>query len=81
VATRFGAADAHYPASGGGHAALVVSGEPGFGAISEQVTAWLDEVADLVRSMSGTARLPDALRLVDRLARAVPPGCSAEQMI
>ncbi|WP_292647821.1 endonuclease V [Nocardioides sp.] len=177
MATRFGAADAHYPASGGGHAALVVSGEPELGAISEQSTVWLDEVADyapgrfyerelpaltallaevdpldvliidgyvdldptgrpglgwhawdaglaprvigvaktsfraathaeadlrgtstrplyvtaagmtrtdaadLVRNMSGTARLPDALRLVDRLARAVPPGRSAEQMI
>jgi deoxyribonuclease V len=39
------------------------------------------DAADLVGNMSGTARLPDALRLVDRLARAVPPGCSAEQMI
>jgi deoxyribonuclease V len=27
------------------------------------------EAAELVRGMSGTAKLPDALRLVDRLAR------------
>lgn len=28
-----------------------------------------DEAADLVRHMAGSARMPDALRLVDRLAR------------
>lgn len=28
-----------------------------------------DEAADLVRTMAGSARIPDALRLVDRLAR------------
>ncbi|MFE6650255.1 endonuclease V [Nocardioides sp. NPDC057772] len=168
MVTRFGAADAHYPLSGGGHAALVVSGGPEFGTIIEQRTAWLAEVADyapgrfyerelpaltalladtdpldvlivdgyvdldpdgrpglgrhvwnaglapavigvaktafrsathaepvlrgsssrplyvtaagisqtdaayLVRTMSGTARLPEALRLVDRLARSMP---------
>ncbi|MBB3091747.1 hypothetical protein [Nocardioides albus] len=48
MATRFGAADAHYPPSGGGHAALVVSGEPEFGAIDERATAWLEEVAEYV---------------------------------
>ncbi|OIJ25091.1 DUF99 family protein [Nocardioides luteus] len=31
-----------------------------------------DEAADLVRAMAGDARIPDALRLVDRLARGVP---------
>ncbi|NGN93790.1 hypothetical protein G5C66_13680 [Nocardioides sp. KC13] len=46
VATRFGAADARYPLSGGGHAALVASDDPRFGTIVEQHTAWLDEVAD-----------------------------------
>ncbi|MBG6096198.1 endonuclease V [Nocardioides luteus] len=167
MVTRFGAADVHYPLSGGGHAALVVSEEPALGEIVEQRTAWLDEVApytpgrfyerelpalttlltdvdpldvlivdgyvdlnpdgtpglgwhvwkaglapvvigvaktafrgathaepvlrgtstrplyvtaagvsrtdaaDLVRTMSGSARLPEALRLVDRLARSV----------
>lgn len=177
VTTRFGATDVHYPPSGGGHAALVVSTEPEFTSISEERTAWLDEVAGyvpgrfferelpalealladarpldvlivdgyvdldptgrpglgwhvwdaglapavigvaktsfraathaepvlrgtstrplyvtaagmpladaahLVRTMAGSARLPDALRLVDRLARAAPPDSGHEQMI
>lgn len=38
----------------------------------------LDAAADLVRAMAGDARLPDALRRVDRLARgATPAGLSA----
>ncbi|MFE4002538.1 endonuclease V [Nocardioides sp. YIM B13467] len=177
MTTRFGATDVHYPPSGGGHAALVVSDDPEFGAIIERRTAWLDTVADyapgrfyerelpaltalladadpldvlivdgyvdldshgrpglgwhawnaglapavigvaktsfraanhaepvlrgtstrplyvtaagmpladaahLVRTMAGSARLPDALRLVDRLARAAPPVPGHEQMI
>lgn len=177
VTTRFGATDVHYPSSGGGHAALVVSTEPEFTWISEERTAWLDTVADyapgrfyerelpaltavlaeadpldvlivdgyvdldptgrpglgwhvwdaglaptvigvaktsfraathaepvlrgastkplyvtaagmppadaahLVRTMAGSARLPDALRIVDRLARAAPPVSGHEQMI
>lgn len=55
VATRFGAADAHYPPSGGGHAAL-------------------DPLDVLI--IDGYV----ALRLVDRLAGAVPTGRSDEQM-
>lgn len=177
VTTRFGATDVHYPPSGGGHAALVVSDEPEFGAIIEERTAWLDTVADyapgrfyerelpaltalladadpldvlvvdgyvdldptgrpglgwhvwdaglapavigvaktsfraathaepvlrgtstrplyvtavgmpladaahLVRTMAGSARQPDALRVVDRRARAAPPVPADEQMI
>lgn len=177
VTTRFGATDVHYPPSGGGHAALVVSDEPGFGSIIGQHTTWLDTVTDyapgrfyqrelpaltavladadpldvlivdgyvdldptgrpglgwhvwdvglapavigvaktsfraathaepvirgtskrplyvtaagmpladaahLVRTMAGSARLPDGLRLVDRLARAAPPVSGDEQMI
>lgn len=41
----------------------------------------LADAAHLVRTMAGSARLPDALRLVDRLARAVPPLSSDQQMI
>lgn len=33
----------------------------------------LDDAADLVRAMAGDARLPDALRRVDRLARGTAP--------
>lgn len=33
----------------------------------------LDDAADLVRAMAGDARLPDALRRVDRLARGAAP--------
>ena len=177
VTTRFGATDVHYPPSGGGHAALVVSDDAEFGSIIGQRTAWLDSVADyapgrfyerelpaltavlaeadpldvlivdgyvdldptgrpglgwhvweaglapvvigvaktsfraathaepilrgtstrplyvtaagialadaahLVRTMAGSARLPDGLRIVDRLARAAPSLSSDEQMI
>lgn len=41
----------------------------------------LTDAAHLVRTMAGSARLPDALRVVDRLARATPPVSADEQMI
>ncbi|MFJ9389440.1 endonuclease V [Nocardioides sp. NPDC101246] len=41
----------------------------------------LADAAHMVSDMAGSARLPDALRLVDRLARAAPPGSGHEQMI
>lgn len=106
MTTRFGATDVHYPPSGGGHAALVVSTKPEFGAIGVAKTSFraatyaepllrgtstkplyvtaagmpLADAAHLVRTMAGSARLPDALRL-DRLARAAPPVPGHEQMI
>jgi deoxyribonuclease V len=41
----------------------------------------LADAAHLVRTMAGSARLPDALRVVDRRARAAPPVSADEQMI
>lgn len=58
VTTRFGATDVHYPPSGGGHAALVVSTEPEFTSISEERTAWLDEVAGYVPGRFYERELP-----------------------
>lgn len=58
VTTRFGATDVHYPSSGGGHAALVVSTEPEFNSISEERTAWLDEVAGYVPGRFYERELP-----------------------
>jgi hypothetical protein len=51
------AADVHYMASGGARAAAVVS----------------TDAADLVWSMAGHYRMPDALRRVDTLARNGSP--------
>ena len=69
VTTRFGATDVHYPLSGGGHAALVVSDEPGFGAVIGQRTTWLDTVADYAPGRFYERELP-ALTAV--LAEADP---------
>lgn len=41
----------------------------------------LADAAHLVRTMAGSARQPDALRVVDRRARAAPPVPADEQMI
>ncbi|WP_406020476.1 hypothetical protein OH802_17450 [Nocardioides sp. NBC_00850] len=96
MTTRFGATDVHYPPSGGGHAALVVSDEPGFGSIIGQHTTWLDTVADYAPGRFYQRELPALaavlaeadpldvlrwLRRVDRLARAAPPVSGDEQMI
>lgn len=65
VTTRFGATDVHYPPSGGGHAALVVSSEPELGEIIEQRTAWLDDVADYAPGRFYERELPALKALLD----------------
>ncbi|MDR7310847.1 deoxyribonuclease V [Nocardioides luteus] len=58
MATRFAAADAHYPPSGGGNATLVVSRDADFSTITEQHSVWLDEVADYVPGRFYERELP-----------------------
>jgi deoxyribonuclease V len=43
--TRTGAIDVHYPDTGGARAALVISADPSFRTIAEELVHWLDEVA------------------------------------
>jgi deoxyribonuclease V len=55
------------------HAAQVLRGQSGRPLYVTATGMALDAAADLVREMAGNARLPDALRRVDRLARGATP--------
>jgi len=60
-ATRLGAVDVHYPASGGARAALVVTEDERFASIVEERTAWRPDVAPYTPGAFFTRELP-ALR-------------------
>lgn len=55
------------------HAAEVLRGQSGRPLYVTASGMALDAAAELVRGMAGAARLPDALRRVDRLARGAGP--------
>ncbi|MDG4823306.1 endonuclease V [Asanoa sp. WMMD1127] len=69
MTSRYGAVDAHYPASGGARAALVVAGEPRFATLTEEHVAEVDTVPAYRPGFFFERELP-AIRAV--LATAAP---------